>query len=114
MDQFDNRNLSFGDKHVPKVDRCRLALQMFSFYDQFWSRWLNLSDAFHSNRSRASGYLRAAYKAGFININCEIVSKEGGSLNAILPRFGRSLRSVPEKVLAILFISFHCQKPLNF
>jgi hypothetical protein len=114
MDQFDKR--SFAGKHVIELGSgryARFAPQMLTFSDQVWSRWLDLGDRFHLNRWRDPDYMRAAHKDGFVNVISEILSKYERALKDILPRLHRRFRSVPEDVLAIPFISLHCQQPLN-
>ena len=92
----------------------RYPFEMLTFSDQVWSRWLDLSDGFHLNRWRAPDYLRAAHRAGFVNVDYEILSKNEQALKDVLPRVHCRFRSVPEDMLAILFMSLHCQKPLKF
>jgi hypothetical protein len=87
---------------------------MLTFSDRVWSRCLDLGSGFHLNRWRAPDYVHAAQNAGFINVGYDILSKDDQALKKILPRVHPRFRSMPNEILALVFISLYCEKPFQF
>jgi SAM-dependent methyltransferase len=91
----------------------RYPLEMLTFSDGIWRRWLDLDGGFHLNRWRADDYLRAAKESGFIDVKYDVLSREQAALDSVTDRLDSHFQSMPKEMLAILSIGLFGRKPLS-
>jgi SAM-dependent methyltransferase len=88
-------------------------LEMLTFSEATWRRWLCPKRGFHLNRWRLPEYVEAMREVGFVNIGYQVLQRDEAALRSVMPRLNERFREFSPDILSVLVVHIYGQKPLE-
>jgi SAM-dependent methyltransferase len=79
-------------------------LEMLTFSDRVWERYLAMGGGFYQNRWRLPEYLKALQDAGWTDVSYEVNLKDGKEFNRVRPHLAERWRRVDPEMLSALTV----------
>lgn len=87
------------------------GLEMLTYSERVWTRWLDPSGGFHLNRWRLPDFLQAIREAGFIEIHYETLQESKEELKKVRHRLDERFLSGDVDSLSTMVVHVFARKP---
>jgi SAM-dependent methyltransferase len=86
-------------------------LEMLTFSEEVWQRWLCPKRGFHLNRWRLPNYLDAMHEVGFVKVRYRATQRDEAGLETIMLRLDRQFKDMDPGMLSVLMVDLYGEKP---